>query len=99
MEKVPMKLPTYVTGDHFAAVYRACDRATLPEGQPYPAADWWRGLVVMGYMTRRRNSDVLGLRRADLDLDGGTAVTRAEDNKGKRDELVKLHSVVVEHLR
>jgi len=53
----------------------------------------------MGYMTGWRISDMLGLKRADLDLTAGTAVTRAEDNKGNRDELVKLHPVVVEHLR
>jgi integrase len=99
MEKEPKKLPTYVTGDHFAAVYAACEHAALPAGQPYPAADWWRAVVVMGYMTGWRISDMLGLRRDDLDLDAGTAVTRAADNKGKRDELVKLHPVVVEHLR
>lgn len=53
----------------------------------------------MGYMTGWRVSDMLGLRREDLDLDAATAVTRAEDNKGKRDEKVKLHPVVVDHLR
>jgi integrase len=99
MEKAPKKLPTYVTGDHFAAIYRACETARMPQGFPFTAADWWRGLVVMGYMTGWRISDMLGLRRADLDLDAGTAITRAEDNKAKRDELVKLHPVVIEHLR
>ncbi len=53
----------------------------------------------MGYMTGWRISDMLGLRRDDLDLEAGTAITRAEDNKGKRDERVNLHAVVVEHLR
>src|SRR5262249_13766701 len=52
-----------------------------------------------GYMTGWRISDMLGLKREDLDLDAGTAVTRWGDNKGKRDELVKLHPVVVDHLR
>ena len=32
-------------------------------------------------------------------MTAGTAITRWEDNKGKRDERVKLHPVVVEHLR
>ena len=32
-------------------------------------------------------------------MDAGTAITRADDNKGRRDELVPLHPVVVEHLR
>src|SRR5262249_30843564 len=40
-----------------------------------------------------------GLRRDDLDLETGIAITRWEDNKGKRDERVKLHPVVVEHLK
>jgi integrase len=99
MEKVPKKLARYMTGDHFAAVYRACDKARMPEDQPYPAADWWRALFVTGYMTGWRIGDMLALRREDLDLDTATALTRFEDNKGKRDDLVKLHPVVVEHLR
>jgi integrase len=99
MEKVPGKLPSYVTGVHFAAIYKACETATMPADLPFPAAVWWRGLVVMGYMTGWRISDMLGLRRDDLDLQVGEAVTRARINKGKRDERVKLHPVVVEHLK
>jgi integrase len=99
MEKAPKKLPRYVTGDQFAAIYKACESARFPKDQPFAAADFWRALAVMGYMTGWRVGDMMGVRRADLDLDAGTAVTRAEDNKGKRDELVKVHPVVVEHLR
>ncbi len=99
MERVPKKLATYVTGEHFAAIYAACEQAKKPGSLPYAAADWWRGLIVMGYMTGWRISDMLGLRRDDLDLDAGSAITRSEENKGKRDERVKLHPVVVEHLR
>jgi integrase len=50
-------------------------------------------------MTGWRIGDFLGLRREDLDLDGGTAVTRGQDNKRKRDERVKLHPVVLEQLK
>lgn len=99
MVKEPQKLPTFISGEHFAAVYAACDHAQLPERLPYPASDWWRGVLVFGYMTGWRISEILGLRREDLDLKAGTAITRAEDNKGKRDELLKLHEVVVEHLK
>jgi integrase len=53
----------------------------------------------MGYMTGWRISDIMGLRREDLNLEAGTAISRGSVNKGKRDELVKLHSVVVDHLR
>lgn len=99
MLKEPGKLPTFVTGEHFAAIYKACESARLPADQPYSAAEWWHGLLVMAYMTGWRIGELLSLRRVDLDLATGTAVTRAEDNKGKRDELIHLHPVVVEHLR
>ena len=99
MEREPHRLPLYVTGDHFAAIYAACDTARMPEGLPYPAADWWRGLLVLAYMTGWRIGDLLGLRRDDLDLENGYAITRWEENKGKRDDRIKLHPVVVEHLK
>src|SRR5262249_11959247 len=101
MEKEAKKLPRYVTGDHLAAIYAACDKATMPEGFPFSPADWWRGILIVGYMTGWRIGDMLNLRREDLDLADGTAVIRwdAEGNKGKRDELVKLSPVVVEHLK
>lgn len=98
-EREPKRLPTYVRPEDFAAIYAACDCAVWPDDQPYPAADWWRGLMSMAYMTGWRISELMALRREDLDLDNGTALTRAEDNKGERDELVKLHPVVVQHLR
>jgi integrase len=99
MEKAVKYLPTYVTGEHFAAMYGACDKARFPKGQPYPAGDWWRALLAMAYLTGWRIGDLLGLRRCDLDLEAATAITRGEDNKGKRDERVKLHPVVIEHLK
>ncbi len=98
-EKEPKKLPTYVIPKHFAAIYKACDHAKLPAHQPYPASDWWRALIVTGYMTGWRISELLALGTTDLDLDAGTAITRWEDNKGKRDERVQLHHVAIDHLR
>ena len=94
------RLPLYATGDHFAAIYAACETARMPEDLPYPAADWWRGLLVLAYMTGWRIGDMLGLRREDLDLEGGYAVSRRwEENKGKRDDQVKLHPVIIDHLK
>ena len=94
LEKEPKKLPNYVSPEHFAMIYSGCGSASVPGDLPYPAADWWRGLVVTAYMTGWRVSELLALRREDVDLDAGTAITRWEDNKGKRDERVKLHPVV-----
>jgi integrase len=96
----PGKLPTYVTGEHFAAIYKTCEAARMPEDlRNVRAADWWRALLVMAYMTGWRISELLALRREDLDLEAGTALTRAEDNKLKRDSLLILHQVVLDHLR
>jgi integrase len=100
MERTVKHLPTYVNGDHFAAIYAACERARMPQDLANAnPADWWRALIVMGYMTGWRIGDLLALRRDDLDLKAGTAVTRGEDNKGGRDALVGLHPVVLDHLR
>jgi integrase len=99
MEKAPKKLPVYVPPEHFAKLYAACETARLPARLPYPAADWWRGLLVTAYMTGWRIGALLALRREDLDLERGVALSRAEDNKGKRDVKAPLHPVIVEHLR
>jgi integrase len=100
MEKQPKKLPTYVTNEHFADIYDACEHARLPNDLPnIQAADWWRALLIMGRVTGWRISDMLGLRWQDVDLDAATAITRAEDNKADRDDVADLHPEAVDHLR
>ncbi len=102
MVREPEKIPRFVTAEHFQTIYdKACPLAVLPQnkGQQYEAVDWWRALLVMAYMTGWRIGELLSLRREDLDLTAATAITRAPDNKGKRDESVPLHPVVVEHLQ
>lgn len=86
--------------DDFARIYGACDEyARVPADLPCAPADWWRALLVTAYMTGWRIGELLALRREDVDLKEGTALTRAEDNKGGRDDLIRLHPVVVEHLK
>lgn len=102
MLREPEKLSRYVAAEHFTLLYdEACTIARLPRNpdQHYKPMDWWRGLLTMAYMTGWRIGELLALRREDLDLEAGTAITRAVDNKGGRDELVPLHPIVVEHLR
>jgi len=94
MLKEPKRLPRYVTPEDFAAIYDACDAARFPKGLPYTAAEWWRALLVFAYMTGWRIGECLALRRDDLDLAAGKAITRADDNKGNRDDVVRLHPVV-----
>ena len=99
MLREPEKLVRYVTPEHFAAIYAACDAAKRPASDVYTAADWWRALLIFQYMTGWRVNEPLALAWDDVSLDNATAVTWHEDNKGKRDEIVPLHPIVVEHLR
>jgi integrase len=43
--------------------------------------------------------ELLAIKKVDLNLDRGELLTRWDDTKGDRDEVVPLHPVVVEHLR
>lgn len=99
MLREPSKLPRYVTADHFAAIYGACQVATYPAGLPYSADKWWQAFLVFQAMTGWRMGEPLALRVEDVDLKAGHAITRHDDNKGRRDEMIPLHAVVIEHLR
>jgi integrase len=95
----PARLPTYVTPEDFAALYRATHAAKFPRGLPYPAADWWRAVLMTAYMTGWRLGAIMSLRREDIDLVAGTAISLAEHNKGKRDTVINLHPIVIDHLK
>ena len=46
MLKEPQKIPRFVTEEHFAAIYGACEVAKFPQGTkdvvlPFTAGDWW----------------------------------------------------------
>lgn len=89
-----------MTEEHFAAIIAACDVARHPANiASIQAADWWRALLIFAYMTGWRIGEILALRREDVDLDAETAITRASDNKGNKGVLVRLHPVVISHLR
>jgi integrase len=94
-----LRMGHVMTEAHFQAIYKACDDATLTEATGYTAADWWRGLLVFAITTGWRIREMLALRREDLDLDTGAVVTRAGDNKGRRDEGDYLPAAAIEHVR
>jgi integrase len=50
-------------------------------------------------MTGLRVGELLAIKTEDLNLDEGRLITRWDDTKADRDEIIPLHSVVVEHLR
>ena len=96
------KIPRYVTDEDFGVLYtKACPFARHPAepGQSYKAEDWWKALIVAAFMTGLRIRELMAMRMDDIDLDRGMVLTRAGDNKGKRDALLPLHPVVVDHLR
>jgi integrase len=47
----------------------------------------------------RLKHSLLALQWGDVSLEQGWAVSRAADNKGKRDQRIPLHPLVVEHMR
>ena len=98
-ENEPEKLPNYVTPEHFKLIFENCKAARFPNDGHYTTEDWWQGLLVMAQMTGWRISELLALKWADVDLDAGTAITRARDNKGKRDGKVILHPIALLYLR
>lgn len=94
------KLPTFVPPEHFSAMFKACDVATMPHDLPNVSpADWWRGLLLLLYMTGWRIGQTMKLRLEDIDFEEGTALNRANTNKGKRDQLIPLHPLVMQYLK
>jgi integrase len=66
---------------------------------PNTPGDWWRSFLVFAYLTGWRVGAILALKRSDVDLEAGTALSRAESNKGRRDALISLHPMIVGHLK
>ncbi|MDZ4688496.1 MAG: tyrosine-type recombinase/integrase [Planctomycetaceae bacterium] len=94
------RLPTFIAPDQFSAVYHACKAAQYPTNLPNTKAeDWWQALLVFAYLTGWRIGQILALRWEDVDLEAATALSRADDNKGRRDVRIPLHPIVIQHLQ
>ncbi len=97
--KVPDALPRPVTTEDFESIYAACKVASMPKDSPYDASDWWQAILVFAITTGWRKEEILEFRSENLDLDSGAIITRAEHNKGGRDDHDYLPPVTLEHLK
>ena len=88
-----------ISPEHFEVIYNACDVATKPERLAFEPAVWWRALLVFAICTGWRVSEILALRRDNLDSATGAIKTRAGDNKGHRDDLDYLPEIALQHLQ
>ena len=95
----PKRIPCYMPPEDFARLYDTCDQALYPTGLPCSAADWWRGMLMLLFMTGWRINQALALRRADVNLETGEVFSHAEDTKGNKDVKLMLHPLAVEHLK
>ena len=81
-------------------MFQACEVATMPDDIPNVSpTDWWRGLLLLLYMTGWRIGQTLKLKHGDIDIEAGTALSRADSNKGRRDQLIPLHPLVIQYLK
>lgn len=94
--RITKRIETFVSEDEFSAIYAACHVATRPDWPGTPPEDWWKAFLLFQFMTGWRVGQVLALRWDQLRE--GTILSRAEDNKGKRDVALPLHPILVEHM-
>ena len=95
----PEEIGRIITPEHFQLIYGACEAAEKPTGLPCEPEDWWQALLVFALTTGWRISEILAFRREDLDLKTGAIVTRAADNKGRRDDVDHLTPIASEHVK
>jgi len=98
-QREPHKIPRYVEPAHFGAIFKACSVARFPANLPdITAPEWWQALLTLLYLTGWRIGDARAFKREDVDIEKRTALTKAEDNKGKRDFNTPLHPKVLARL-
>ncbi|HUE13545.1 MAG TPA: site-specific integrase, partial [Planctomycetaceae bacterium] len=98
-QREPHKIPRFVERAHFIAIFKACSVARMPKKTlDIGAPEWWQALLTLLYLTGWRIGDARALKREDVNIEKQTALTRAEDNKGKRDFNTPLHPKVLARL-
>jgi integrase len=84
----------FVTQEHFEALRLMLDTDPSVVKHPrskkagFEPADWWKALLATLWVSGMRIGAALSLRWEDVDLDAGTAISRARHNKAKRDQRI-----------
>ncbi|RIK73641.1 MAG: hypothetical protein DCC68_24520 [Planctomycetota bacterium] len=99
MVREEQRIGQVITPEHFKLIYEAADKARRPELSQCSAEEWWQALLVFALTTGWRIEEILAFKRDDLDLTTGAIVTRAGDNKGKRDDTDHLPAAALEHIK
>lgn len=95
--RIPVTVPKTVDLEDLSKFYIACKGAQFPFRSGVRPAYWWQTLLVLGYCTGLRTTDLLTIRREDIDLDKGTLFVSAA--KTVKQDRFPLHPVAVEHVR
>lgn len=69
-------------------------RLPIVANAPFTPADWWKALLLTLWVSGMRIGAALALKWSDVDLEAGTAWSRARDNKAKKDQRVDLSAAV-----
>ncbi len=93
------RIGAVIMPDDFETVYEACTAARKPAGLRCSALQWWQALLVFAITTGWRIEEILTFRRDDLDLKTGAILTRASNNKGKRDAMDYLPQAALDRVR
>lgn len=95
----PRRIPVTWTREQRQTLHRTLQSLT-GKVSGTPASVWWSGLVRTLEETAERRGAVLGFRWDDLDEETGWIVSRAENRKGKTEDLAfRLHPDTLRLLR
>ena len=95
--KVESKVPSFISATEFKLLYDACDKTTVPKYVTADAGDYWRALLSWLYLTGWRIGATLAVRWDQIE--DGVVHSLAEQTKSRREVVLTLHPLIVEHLK
>lgn len=90
--KEPEVDPSFISINELVEMLSACGAATVPNLPNVATAEWWQALLLFGFTTGWRLSELLALTWGDVA--DGYAITRA-DNKGRKESRTAISDDVL----